>query len=265
MRRSIALLAAALCMAVQPAAAQVIAYEPFGEDAGIEDAGWFEAGADFARGERFVAAAPVVTRAALPQGAAVYGPFRVLDAGRAALVDVTDERSPAAFAAMLRDHPGIAVLEMIDCPGTDEDRANLRLGRMIRERGIATHVPHGGSVRSGAVELFLAGAQRSAEPGASFAVHAWMDQDGLQPGDYAVTAPENRAYIDYYRAMGMSAQEAGAFYAMTNSVPHSSARWLTVAELGRWVRLDGVPGGREELPGNPVLVLASLDSGARLN
>lgn len=265
MHRSLALLAATFCMAAQPACAQAIAYEPFGEDAGIEDAGWFEAGADFARGDRFIAAAPVVTPAAVPQGTAVYGPFRVLDAGRAALVGITDERSPAAFAALLRDHPGIAVLEMIECPGTDEDRSNLRLGRMIRARGIATHVPHGGSVRSGAVELFLAGAQRSAEPGASFAVHAWMDQDGLEPGDYAMTAPENRAYIDYYRAMGMSAEEAGAFYAMTNAVPHGGARWLTAADMGRWVRLDRVPASREELPGNPVLVLASLDSGARLN
>ena len=44
--------------------------------------------------ERFVVAAP----APLPQGIARFGPFRVLDGSRAALVDVTDARSPAQFS-----------------------------------------------------------------------------------------------------------------------------------------------------------------------
>jgi hypothetical protein len=78
------------------------------------------------------------------QALASYGPFRVLDGKRAALVDVTDSRSPGQFAAMLRDHPGIATLELVECPGTEDDRANLKLGRMIRAAGLATHVPAGG-------------------------------------------------------------------------------------------------------------------------
>jgi hypothetical protein len=191
------------------------------------------------KSDRFVAAIPAgAPFAALPKGIAAYGPFRVLDRGRAALVDVTDERSPAAFAAMLRDHPGIAVLEMIECPGTEDDRANLKLGRMIRAQGIVTHVPKGGSVRSGGVELFLAGAKRIADPGAEFAVHAWEDEDGREAGDYDPAAPEHQAYLTYYRELGMSPTEAAAFYAMTNSVPHAEAKWLNAAQMGLWVRLD---------------------------
>jgi len=183
--------------------------------------------------ERFVATVPQ----ALPEGLA-YGPFRVLDKGRAALVGVTDANSPAAFAAMLAAHPGIATLELVECPGTFDDRANLKLGRMIRARGLATHVPDGGSVRSGAVELFLAGTRRKAEARAEFAVHAWEDEDGRQATDYPETAPENRTYLDYYREMGMSAEEARDFYAMTNSVPFEQARWLDAAEMARWVRYN---------------------------
>jgi hypothetical protein len=214
---------------------------------------------------RFVDVAP----AAMPLGVAAFGPFRVIDATHAALVDVTDERSPGAFAAMLRAYPGIAVLEMVDCPGTEDDQANLRLGRMIRAGGIATNVPAGGSVRSGAVELFLAGKRRSADRAAEFAVHAWMDQDGMEPADYAANAPENRAYLDYYQAMGMSAAEARAFYAMTNSVPNAQARWLSAADMGHWVRLDGadapaVPARAEALAGAPLLA-ASLDLKPRLH
>lgn len=186
--------------------------------------------------DRFVA--PATSAAPAPAGIAAYGPFRVLDGNRAALVDVTDERSPAAFSAMLAAHPQIATLELVECPGTEDDRANLALGRMIRQHGLSTHVPDGGSVRSGAVELFLAGVHRKAERGAEFAVHAWADEDGREPRDYPMTAPENRAYLDYYRAMGMTAVEARAFYDMTNAVPNASARWLNAAEMGQWVRYE---------------------------
>jgi hypothetical protein len=184
--------------------------------------------------ERFVAAQP----AAVPQGIARFGPFRVLDPGRVALVDVTDADSPAQFEALLKAWPGIALIELVECPGTEDDRANLRLGRMIRARGLATHVPAGGSVRSGGVELFLAGTTRIADPGAEFAVHSWEDEDGREAGDYAASAPENRKYLDYYREMGMTDAEAASFYAMTNSVPFEDAKWFGAEEMGRWVRLD---------------------------
>jgi hypothetical protein len=167
------------------------------------------------------------------QGVAAYGPFRVLDDRRAALVDVTDGASVPAFEAMLRDHPGIATLELIECPGTDDDAANLALGRMIRARGLATHVPANGSVRSGGVELFLAGARRVIDDGAEFAVHAWRDTDGREPGDYGPESPYNRAYVDYYREMGVPA--AQAFYDMTNAVPNSDARWLTAQDMRGWL------------------------------
>ena len=159
-------------------------------------------------GDRYVAA---VQTPDIPRGIAAYGPFRVLDAGHAALVDVTDASSPAQFTAMLRDHPGIATLELVECPGTDDDRANLSLGRMIRR----------------------------ADPQAEFAVHSWEDENGREPSDFAPDAPENRIYLDYYRDMGLTAGEATAFYTMTNSVSFDHAKWLTTADLARYVRLDG--------------------------
>lgn len=184
--------------------------------------------------ERYVGA----LLAPAPRAIAAFGPFRVLDATRAALVDVTDSASPAQFAAMLRSYPAISLIELIECPGTEDDRANLRLGRMIRARGIATLVPAGGSVRSGGVELFLAGTRRIADPAAEFAAHSWADENGREASDYPADAPENRAYIDYYREMGMAAGQARAFYAMTNSVPFSDAKWLSGAEMARWVSLN---------------------------
>ncbi|NLR69828.1 hypothetical protein HGI47_02915 [Novosphingobium sp. ERN07] len=172
------------------------------------------------------------------QGVASFGPFEVLDGTRAALVAETDSYSPADFQKMLRAFPGIRVLEMPDCPGTVDDFANLRLGRMIRANGIATHVPEHGSVRSGAVELFLAGASRSAAPDASFVVHAWLDDDGREPDDFAANDPVNRAYVDYYREMGLPADKAAAFYALTNSVPHEEVLMLAADDLRKYAALN---------------------------
>jgi hypothetical protein len=166
---------------------------------------------------------------------AQYGPFQVIDDTRAALVATTDAASPQAFAAMLAAHPGLQVIEFTDAPGTSNDLANLALGRQIRAAGLATHVPRGGSARSGAVELFLAGTHRTIAPGALFAVHSWRDERGREPADFAPDAPENRLYLDYYTEMGMSAEDARAFYAMTNSVAHASALWLEGADMARWI------------------------------
>ena len=216
--RGFVLLASMLASLAAPACAQSYVVR---ETVTVEE--WVETGA-----ERLVAG----HGPAIAQGAA-YGPFRVIDDRRAALVDATDAATPAQFQALLRDHPGIATLEMIECPGTDDDTANLALGRMIRAAGIATHVPGDGSVRSGAVELFLAGARRHIEDGAEFAVHAWRDSDGRGPADFSASAPVNRAYLDYYREMGLA--DPQAFYAMTNAAPNAEAQWLTADEMRRWL------------------------------
>jgi hypothetical protein len=198
-------------------------------------------------------------------GMAQFGPFRVLDGERAALVAGTDAASPAAFKAMLAAYPGLKVIEFLDAPGTSHDIANLRLGRMIRAAGLATHVPNGGSARSGAVELFLAGTRRSMDPGALFAVHSWRDQIGREPDDFAADAPENRLYLDYYAEMGMTREQAQAFYAMTNSVPHEAALWLRGSEMARWVAPEAEAPRSRVAPALPAPVLfAALPSASVL-
>ena len=207
-------------------------------------------GADFV-GVRPIVVQPTAPSAATPRRTAIvavdrsardyrraiaaFGPFVVLDSQRAALMGETGRGSPAAFAAMLRAYPHLRQLDMIECPGTQDDLANMKLGRMIRAANIATHVPAKGSVRSGAVELFLAGAVRDIADGAEFAVHSWMDDYGREARDFAADSPENRKYIAYYREMGMSEAAARTFYDFTNSVPHGSARWLEAREMRRWI------------------------------
>lgn len=167
-----------------------------------------------------------------------FGPFQVVGPDRVQLNGSIESDTPAQFSAMLRAYPTIRQIDMIDCPGTDDDEANLALARMVRQAGIATFVPAGGSVRSGGVELFLAGAKRSAAPDAEFAVHSWLDEDGLEADDYSESDPVNQEYVDYYREMGMSAEKAKAFYALTNSVSHDDALYLKPRDIAAFIPLD---------------------------
>lgn len=178
------------------------------------------------------------TVATAPQSKANFGPFNVVARDRVELNGSIESDTPTQFAAMLRAFPTIRQIDMVDCPGTGDDEANLALARMVRKAGIATFVPNNGSVRSGGVELFLAGAKRSAAPNAEFAVHSWLDEDGMEPDDYADSDPVNREYLNYYREMGMSYEKAKAFYAMTNSVPHNDALYLKPRDIAAFIPLD---------------------------
>ncbi len=180
-------------------------------------------------------AAPV---AATSPSIASFGPFNVVSNDKVELNGSIESDTPAQFSDMLRAYPEIRQIDMIDCPGTGDDDANLALARMVRKAGIATNVPDGGSVRSGGVELFLAGAKRSAAPTAEFAVHSWVDEDGMEPDDFAESDPVNTEYVDYYREIGMSDDKAKAFYALTNSVPHDDALYLKPRDIAAYIPLD---------------------------
>ncbi len=173
-----------------------------------------------------------------PIALAHFGPFIVVAANRVELNGTIETNTPAQFRAMLRAYPALNQIDMIDCPGTDDDEANLIIARLIRKAGMATNVPDGGSVRSGGVELFLAGARRYAAPTAEFAVHSWRDEDGLEAEDFSADDPVHLEYIAFYREMGMNDAKARAFYAMTNSASHDDALYLNSRDIARYVALD---------------------------
>ena len=163
-----------------------------------------------------------------------YGPFRVVAPDTVEMTGTVDSYTPALFRQMLGHYPGIRRIEMLDCDGSVDEEANLRLARMIRRAGISTNVPAHGSVRSGAVELFLAGITRTAHPDAEFVVHSWMDETGRQAGDYPASDPVHAEYLDYYAEMGVPMPTAKAFYALTNSVPFSEQLRLSRGDMARF-------------------------------
>ncbi|MEO9634474.1 MAG: alpha/beta hydrolase [Parasphingorhabdus sp.] len=177
---------------------------------------------------------PVAPVAAATSTLGQYGPFRVVAHDAVEMTGTVDSYTPAAFRQMLGQFPGIKRIEMIDCDGSVDEEANLNLARMIRRAGISTHVPAHGSVRSGAVELFLAGLNRTAHQNAEFIVHSWMDEDGREANDYPANDPVHAEYLDYYAEMGVPVPTAKAFYALTNSVPFSDQLRLSRSDMARF-------------------------------
>lgn len=182
--------------------------------------------------------APSATLATLGQAKARFGPFAVVDAATVRMAGDVTSATPRQFAAMLAAFPGLKRVEMIDCPGSLDEEANLILARAIRRAGLETIVPSGGSVRSGAVELWLAGAVRRAAPDAEFGVHSWADEYGREANDYPVDDPVHAEYLSYYREMGMDDAKARAFYALTNATPFDDVRYLTRDDMARFVTLN---------------------------
>lgn len=162
---------------------------------------------------------------------AVFGPFRVIDPQTAEMRGLVGSDTPQDFAAMRQAFPELHTLRMVECPGSDDDSANLALARMVRAARIDTVVPAGGSVRSGAVELFLAGVRRQADSRAEFAVHSWQDELGREADDLAADDPVHREYLDFYTEMGISEDQAQRFYALTNSVSFEEALYLAPLQL----------------------------------
>ena len=161
------------------------------------------------------------------------GPFYLVAPDTIEMIGTVDTSTPRQFAALLAAHPGVRRLVMVECPGSVDEDANHLLARAVRRAGLETVVPAGGSVRSGAVDLFLAGVRRQAAPSAEFGVHSWRDEDGYEAGDFAPGDPVHAEYLSYYREMGMDDAAARQFYALTNSVGFDDVRYLGARDMAR--------------------------------
>ncbi len=163
-----------------------------------------------------------------------FGPFTVVSATTVQMNGITDVATPNQFRRLLAHYPDVNRIEMLDCPGTENDDANLEVARMIRRAGIATHVPADGSIRSGGVELFLAGVRRSYDHGAEFGVHSWQDGDGQEARDVPANDPIHVAYVNYYQEVGLPPQTAREFYAFTNRTAFNAIHYMTELELAHF-------------------------------
>ncbi|MCP4758402.1 MAG: alpha/beta hydrolase fold domain-containing protein [Planctomycetes bacterium] len=141
-----------------------------------------------------------------------------------------DGTTPGRVMQLLLDHPAVRTIVLDDVPGSLDDDSNLRACRLIRHHGLATHVPRDGEIASGGVDMFCAGVERTAEPGAMIGVHSW---GGV--GESGVATPKDHEahemYLEYGREMGLP----DAFYWFTiEAAGPGDIHWMTPKELDRY-------------------------------
>ena len=147
------------------------------------------------------------------------------------LLGTVDSDSPSHVYDALKDSPGIRVVVLVNVPGSADDEANLKLGRMLRQAGISTYLPARGLVASGGVDLLLSGARRIVERGAMVGVHSWADSDGSSGDAIPREHPHHRLYLEYYQEMGVTQE----FYWFTlGAAPPEGMHWMTEAEMERY-------------------------------
>jgi len=122
----------------------------------------------------------------------------------------TDTMSYFNAKSFINNNPQIRKLVLMRMPGTVDSGANLEIARLIRERGISTHLDKNSRIASGAVDLFISGKERTMECGAMIGVHSWSYNGEIGPKDLGVDRFQYR-HESFLREMGVNP----AFYVFT--------------------------------------------------
>ncbi|MHA7856564.1 MAG: alpha/beta hydrolase [Henriciella sp.] len=130
---------------------------------------------------------------------------RSADTTRASLYGTVHRQSFDVVIDFLDQNSDITTLVFVDMAGSADDDTNLRIAREIRRRKLNTTTLASTKIESGAVDLFLAGVERTAACGAEFGVHSWYDSAGYGPRDIVRDSshPDHAMFISYYEEMGI--------------------------------------------------------------
>lgn len=128
--------------------------------------------------------------------------YRVEGNGKYLFLEGTiNGRFPKKLRTIFADYPNIKWVVLTNVPGSMADDANLEGAHWLREKGIQTYIPKGGSVASGGTDLFLAGTKRVLRANSTVGVHSWGAGPGLEGKDFPRDSKEHKLYLDYYLAM----------------------------------------------------------------
>lgn len=161
-----------------------------------------------------------------------YAPlFLTADGDTARIYGSIKTESPEVFPGFLSAHPETRLLAFVDMPGSSDDSAALEIARFIRASGLNTHMPSDARIESGAVMVFAAGVERTAECGARAGVHAWWDTAGYSAQEVPADHPGHAHFIEYYAQMGLP----DTYYWFTvNAAPPDGMHTLTPPEMNEY-------------------------------
>ncbi|RLD19334.1 MAG: hypothetical protein DRI69_08605 [Bacteroidetes bacterium] len=160
-----------------------------------------------------------------------YGPFFIENDTTVYMDGGTGSRIDIQFEKLIRDYPDIKLVVFGNCPGSSDDVSLFEAATLLRNKGIDTHLTPASIIESGAVDFFLAGNNRTREPGSLIGVHAWSE--GTKSAtDYPVGHSAHQLYIDFYAFCGFTVEEAEAFYFFTiNAASSRDLHYMTDEEI----------------------------------
>ncbi len=142
-----------------------------------------------------------------------FPPFYVSDDHQSAVLDgVIDSNSYFQFTRMLSQHTNIRTIFFDQALGSLNDDVTFQIGRLIDSRGIDTHLLSNGTIASGAVDIFLAGRNRTRGFNTLVGVNSWSDSFGNEGANYPSNSIVHDFYLNYYTSIGYSSQFANDFY-----------------------------------------------------
>lgn len=126
-----------------------------------------------------------------------------IEEDKAYLSGILDETLPAELTGLIREHPNVRTLVLVDVPGSVDQQATMESARLLRRVGINTEIARTGYVLSGGVDLFLGGVNREIGAGAGVGVHSWSDSLGAMPDKLVRNDPVHATYVNFYLEMGV--------------------------------------------------------------
>ncbi|MET4693996.1 hypothetical protein [Endozoicomonas lisbonensis] len=164
-----------------------------------------------------------------------YPPVTFTVKGRSAeMRGVIDNTILERLKRLMKEHPQVNRIVMVDVEGSVDDAANLEAARYVRYNKFNTLVPSDGVIASGGTDFFLAGVERTVSPGGRVGVHSWgtgEDEEYRTAKDFPQNHPEHDKYLDYYRKMGIPAD----FYWYTlDAAPFDGIHWMDRTELKKY-------------------------------
>jgi len=133
---------------------------------------------------------------------------------------------------MIASAPNVSRLIIRESTGSINDDINVHTGRLVREAGLATHVPANGNINSGAVDLFAAGLTRTVAPGGVLGVHSWCCHEDRTANELPRSDPAHGIQLTYFREM--LGEKGERFYFFTlEAAPFDGIHPMTREEMRR--------------------------------
>jgi len=143
-----------------------------------------------------------------------------------------DGTTPGRFKQAMLCHPEAKHIVMGSVPGSADDVANLEVAKLVRENEYTTKLLATSLVASGGTDFFLAGVNRTVEPGACIGVHSWAGGGISVPAaDLPRDHVMHQKYLDLYTQFGM---DTGFYWYTLVAAPAAGMHYMNQTEMEQW-------------------------------